>query len=102
MVCDAGKLDDAGCKGAPDLIIEILSPSTAKKDRTGGADANCPRKASIDCASLARAISARFSATMLSRTLAICDRSVFEVATPGEDHRQIVFVTGVDHLLVAP
>ncbi len=32
VVCDLSKLDDRGCKGAPDLIIEILSPSTAAKD----------------------------------------------------------------------
>ncbi len=32
VVCDPEKLDDAGCKGAPDLIVEILSPSTSKKD----------------------------------------------------------------------
>ena len=32
VVCDHTKLDDAGCKGAPDLIVEILSPSTASKD----------------------------------------------------------------------
>ena len=32
VVCDPNKLDELGCKGAPDLIVEILSPSTAKKD----------------------------------------------------------------------
>jgi len=32
VVCDDKKLDDKGCKGAPDLIIEIISQSTAKKD----------------------------------------------------------------------
>ena len=32
IICDETKLDDAGCVGAPDLIIEILSDSTAKKD----------------------------------------------------------------------
>ena len=32
VICDEKKLDDAGCIGAPDLIIEILSDSTAKKD----------------------------------------------------------------------
>ncbi|KJR44493.1 hypothetical protein UF75_5126 [Desulfosporosinus sp. I2] len=32
VVCDPKKLDDRGCKGAPDLIIEVLSPETAKKD----------------------------------------------------------------------
>ncbi len=32
VVCDKTKLDDAGCRGAPDLIVEILSPSTADKD----------------------------------------------------------------------
>jgi Uma2 family endonuclease len=34
VVCDASKLDAKGCKGAPDLIIEILSPATGKKDIT--------------------------------------------------------------------
>ncbi|MFZ2958663.1 MAG: Uma2 family endonuclease [Candidatus Ozemobacteraceae bacterium] len=32
VVCDEKKLDDKGCRGAPDLVIEILSPSTAPKD----------------------------------------------------------------------
>jgi Uma2 family endonuclease len=26
------KLDEKGCRGAPDLIVEILSPSNARKD----------------------------------------------------------------------
>jgi len=33
VVCDSEKLDDKGCNGAPDLVIEIISPSTAKYDR---------------------------------------------------------------------
>ncbi len=32
VVCERGKLDDRGCKGAPDIVIEVLSPYTAKKD----------------------------------------------------------------------
>ena len=32
VICDKNKLDDKGCIGSPDLIIEIISPSTAKKD----------------------------------------------------------------------
>ena len=34
VVCDKEKLDDRGCVGAPDMVVEILSPSTSKKDRT--------------------------------------------------------------------
>jgi Uma2 family endonuclease len=33
VVCDPAKLDKQGCKGAPDLVIEIISPSTARKDK---------------------------------------------------------------------
>ena len=32
VVCDLSKLDDKGCIGAPDLIVEVLSPSTVKTD----------------------------------------------------------------------
>ena len=32
VVCDLSKLDDKGCIGAPELIVEILSPSTLKYD----------------------------------------------------------------------
>jgi Uma2 family endonuclease len=32
IVCDRSKLDDEGCLGAPDLIVEITSPHTAGKD----------------------------------------------------------------------
>ena len=32
VICDVNKLDDRGCIGAPDLIVEILSPATASKD----------------------------------------------------------------------
>jgi Uma2 family endonuclease len=31
VICDPAKLDDRGCVGAPDLIIEILSPATARR-----------------------------------------------------------------------
>jgi len=33
VVCDKSKLDDKGGIGAPDMVIEILSPSTAALDR---------------------------------------------------------------------
>ncbi len=33
VVCDKGKLDERGCRGAPDWIIEVLSPSTAAHDQ---------------------------------------------------------------------
>lgn len=32
VVCDADKLDDKGCIGAPDLVVEILSPGNSKKE----------------------------------------------------------------------
>jgi len=32
VVCDKSKLDDKGCAGAPDMVVEILSPSTASYD----------------------------------------------------------------------
>ncbi len=32
IICDKRKLDDKGCRGAPDLVMEILSPSTASHD----------------------------------------------------------------------
>ncbi|MEM0577779.1 Uma2 family endonuclease [Flavobacterium polysaccharolyticum] len=32
LICDKEKLDDRGCLGAPDLIIEILSPGNSKKE----------------------------------------------------------------------
>jgi Uma2 family endonuclease len=32
VICDKDKLDDKGCIGAPDLIVEILSPGNSKKE----------------------------------------------------------------------
>jgi Uma2 family endonuclease len=32
VICDLSKLDSRGCIGAPDLVVEVLSPSTSKKD----------------------------------------------------------------------
>ena len=32
VVCDPEKLDKFGCKGAPDMVIEILSPSNRRHD----------------------------------------------------------------------
>jgi len=32
VICDLSKLDEKGCIGAPDLVVEVLSPSTLKYD----------------------------------------------------------------------
>ena len=32
VICDKDKLDDAGCIGAPDLIVEVLSPGNNQKE----------------------------------------------------------------------
>jgi len=34
VVCDKSRIDERGCNGAPDLVVEILSDSTAYKDET--------------------------------------------------------------------
>ena len=34
VICDQLKLDIKGCNGAPDMVVEILSPSTARRDKT--------------------------------------------------------------------
>mgnify|MGYP005854663585 CR=1 FL=1 len=34
VICDKDKIDKRGCTGAPDLVVEILSDSTAYKDLT--------------------------------------------------------------------
>jgi Uma2 family endonuclease len=32
VICDKDKLDEQGCVGAPDLIVEILSPGNSKRE----------------------------------------------------------------------
>jgi Uma2 family endonuclease len=32
IICDPTKIDEKGCNGTPDMIVEILSPSTALRD----------------------------------------------------------------------
>lgn len=32
VICDPSKLDDKGCLGAPDIVIEILSPGNNQKE----------------------------------------------------------------------
>ena len=33
VICDRAKITSKGCYGPPDMVIEVLSPSTRKKDR---------------------------------------------------------------------
>ncbi|MDR2628263.1 MAG: Uma2 family endonuclease [Dysgonamonadaceae bacterium] len=39
VVCDLSKLDEKGCLGAPDIIVEVQSPSTFRYDLTQKFDA---------------------------------------------------------------
>lgn len=32
VICDPDKLSDRGCEGAPDLVIEVVSPSSRRMD----------------------------------------------------------------------
>ena len=32
VICDKNKLDESGCHGAPDWIIEVVSPSSTRMD----------------------------------------------------------------------
>ncbi len=32
VVCDESKLDEQGCAGAPDLVVEILSPGNSTRE----------------------------------------------------------------------
>ncbi len=32
VICDKSKIDDYGCSGAPDWVIEVISPSTERMD----------------------------------------------------------------------
>jgi Uma2 family endonuclease len=34
VICDRSKIDDRGCRGEPDWVIEVLSPSTRDRDCT--------------------------------------------------------------------
>lgn len=45
VVCDPHKLRTRGVYGAPDLVVEVLSPSTAKRDR--GYKKNAYEKAGV-------------------------------------------------------
>lgn len=32
VICDPGKLDERGCQGPPDLVIEVVSPASVSFD----------------------------------------------------------------------
>ncbi|MBS5478269.1 MAG: Uma2 family endonuclease [Coriobacteriia bacterium] len=32
VICDPAKLSERGCEGAPDLVVEVVSPSSQKRD----------------------------------------------------------------------
>lgn len=34
VVCDPNRIHRKGCVGVPDMVVEVLSPRTAKKDKT--------------------------------------------------------------------
>lgn len=34
IICDPAKIHHKGCVGVPDMVLEVLSPSTAYKDKT--------------------------------------------------------------------
>jgi len=34
VICDKNKITDSYCEGAPDLVVEVLSPSTGFRDQT--------------------------------------------------------------------
>lgn len=34
VICDLSKLDDRGCLGAPDLVVEVLLPGNTSKEMT--------------------------------------------------------------------
>lgn len=33
VICDQSRLDEHGCNGAPEMVVEIISPSTLRHDR---------------------------------------------------------------------
>ena len=51
VICDASKLDEQGCNGAPDLVVEVLSPGNTAKEMNDKFSRKCQREPALLCRS---------------------------------------------------